>query len=62
VIFERQARSGTFASRRAGACCATGTWTGTTSGNWRDASNWGGTLPSAQHHDRVRLGESLSES
>ena len=29
------------------ACCVTSTWTGTTSGNWHDASNWGGTLPSA---------------
>jgi len=29
------------------ACCGTSTWTGTSSGNWNSASNWGGTLPSA---------------
>jgi fibronectin-binding autotransporter adhesin len=51
VIFERQALSRTLASALlvvAGpAYCGTSTWTGTTSGDWNDSSNWGGTLPSA---------------
>lgn len=51
MIFERQALSRTLASALlmvAGpACCGTSTWTGTISGQWNDASNWGGVLPSA---------------